>query len=116
MTELRIDGERLWQSLMTMAEIGATAKGGVCRLTLTDEDKRGRDLFRQWCEAAGLQVSIDQMGSMFARRAGTLCSIGKREAGRCQSGHTGQYKASSIHGDVEISVLWQGNCQVQSTG
>ena len=62
MTELRIDGERLWQSLMTMAEIGATAKGGVCRLTLTDEDKRGRDLFRQWCEEAGLQVRIMSLG------------------------------------------------------
>jgi beta-ureidopropionase / N-carbamoyl-L-amino-acid hydrolase len=75
MSDLRVDGARLWQSLMTMAEIGATAKGGVNRQTLTDEDKRGRDLFRRWCEDAGLAVTIDQMGSMFAHRPG-------RDAGR----------------------------------
>ena len=71
MTEMRVNGERLWQSLMTMAEIGATAAGGVNRQTLTDEDRRGRDLFRRWCEEAGLTVSVDRMGSMFARRAGS---------------------------------------------
>ena len=71
MTDIRVDGERLWQSLMTMAEIGATPAGGVNRQTLTDEDKRGRDLFRRWCDEAGLQVSVDRMGSMFARRQGT---------------------------------------------
>jgi N-carbamoyl-L-amino-acid hydrolase len=71
MVELRINGARLWDSLMTMAEIGATANGGVNRQTLTDEDRRGRDLFRTWCEAAGLAVSVDRMGSMFARRRGT---------------------------------------------
>lgn len=71
MNELRVDRERLWQSLMTMAEIGATANGGVDRQTLTDLDKEGRDLFRRWCEDAGLTVTVDQMGSMFARRAGS---------------------------------------------
>jgi N-carbamoyl-L-amino-acid hydrolase len=71
MAEIRVDGERLWQSLMTMAEIGATPAGGVNRQTLTDEDRRGRDLFRTWCEEAGLQVSVDRMGNMFARRQGT---------------------------------------------
>jgi N-carbamoyl-L-amino-acid hydrolase len=71
MTELRVNGERLWRSLMTMAEIGATPNGGVNRQTLTDEDRRGRDLFRAWCEEAGLEVSVDRMGSMFARRQGT---------------------------------------------
>jgi beta-ureidopropionase / N-carbamoyl-L-amino-acid hydrolase len=70
MAELRVDGERLWKSLMRMAEIGATAKGGVCRLTLSDEDRRGRDLFQRWCEEAGLGVGVDRMGSMFARRRG----------------------------------------------
>jgi N-carbamoyl-L-amino-acid hydrolase len=55
---------------MTMAEIGATAKGGVNRQTLTDEDRRGRDLFRSWCEDAGLSVTIDEMGSMFGHRPG----------------------------------------------
>jgi N-carbamoyl-L-amino-acid hydrolase len=71
MTEVRVNGERLWQSLMTMAEIGATPNGGVNRQTLTDEDRRGRDLFRSWCEEAGLHLSVDRMGSMFARRKGT---------------------------------------------
>jgi len=67
---LRIDGERLWRSLMEMARIGATPKGGVCRLALSETDREGRDLFVQWCEEAGLRVSVDQMGNVFARRAG----------------------------------------------
>ena len=53
-----------------MAEIGATPKGGVRRLTLTDVDRRGRDRFRAECEAAGLTVRVDAIGNMFARRAG----------------------------------------------
>ena len=68
--ELRIDGERLWERLMTMAQIGATTKGGVCRVALTDEDKIGRDLFVDWCQQARCAVEIDEMGSIFARRAG----------------------------------------------
>ena len=68
--EIRINGDRLWQRLMTMAQIGATAKGGVCRVTLTDEDKAGRDLFVNWCEAAGLTITVDEMGNIFGRRAG----------------------------------------------
>ena len=71
MQNLTIDSERLWRSLMEMAEIGATEKGGVCRLALTDLDRRGRDLFTRWCEEAGLSVTTDRMGNMFARRAGT---------------------------------------------
>jgi len=70
MENLRINGERLWASLMEMAEIGATPKGGVCRLALTDLDKRGRDLFVRWCEEAGCTVSVDAMGNIFARRPG----------------------------------------------
>ncbi|HSU05237.1 MAG TPA: Zn-dependent hydrolase, partial [Acetobacteraceae bacterium] len=66
----RIDGKRLWDSLMQMAEIGATPRGGVRRLTLTEVDKRGRDRFRALCEAAGLSVRVDAIGNMFARRAG----------------------------------------------
>jgi beta-ureidopropionase / N-carbamoyl-L-amino-acid hydrolase len=69
-TNQRIDGRRLWDSLMAMAEIGATPKGGVRRLTLTDVDKRGRDRFRAECEAAGLAVRVDEIGNMFARRPG----------------------------------------------
>jgi N-carbamoyl-L-amino-acid hydrolase len=66
----RIDGRRLWDSLMEMARIGATAKGGVRRLTLTDIDRQGRDRFRAWCEQAGLAVRVDAIGNMFARRPG----------------------------------------------
>ncbi len=69
-TNQRIDGKRLWDLLMSMAEIGATPKGGVRRLTLTDVDKRGRDRFRAECEAAGLTVRVDAIGNMFARRPG----------------------------------------------
>ncbi len=66
----RIDGKRLWDSLMSMAELGATPKGGVRRITLTEVDKAGRERFRSWCEAAGLTVRVDAIGNMFARRAG----------------------------------------------
>lgn len=69
-TLARVNGQRLWDSLMEMAQIGATAKGGVSRLALTDEDRRGRDLFVAWCEAAGCTVRVDAMGNIFARRAG----------------------------------------------
>jgi N-carbamoyl-L-amino-acid hydrolase len=69
-TEPRINGDRLWASLMEMAKIGATPKGGVCRLALTDLDKQARDLFVQWCEEAGCTVKVDQMGNIFARRPG----------------------------------------------
>ncbi len=67
---LRIDAQRLWDSLMRMAEIGATDKGGVCRLALTDLDRRSRDLWREWCEQAGCTVRIDAVGNLFARRPG----------------------------------------------
>lgn len=67
---LRIDGTRLWDSLMEMAKIGATEKGGVCRLALTDLDKQSRDLFVSWCEDAGCTVTVDAMGNIFARRPG----------------------------------------------
>ena len=67
---LRIDSDRLWQSLTEMARIGATEKGGVCRLALTDEDKQGRDLFIGWCKEAGCAIRVDRMGNIFARREG----------------------------------------------
>src|SRR5215471_18776920 len=69
-TNIRIDSDRLWQSLMELAKIGATEKGGVCRLALTDLDRQARDLFRQWGEAAGCSISVDKMGNIFARRPG----------------------------------------------
>ena len=70
MTELKINADRLWGSLMEMAKIGATPKGGVCRLALTDLDKQSRDLFVQWCKEAGCTVKVDAMGNIFARRPG----------------------------------------------
>ncbi|MFZ3004069.1 MAG: Zn-dependent hydrolase [Undibacterium umbellatum] len=67
---LRINGQRLWDSLMELAQIGATQKGGVKRLALTDLDKQGRDLVVSWAKQAGLTVTIDQIGNVFMRRAG----------------------------------------------
>lgn len=72
MDNLRIDGVRLWNSLMEMAQIGATAKGGVCRLALTDVDRQARDQFVRWCEEAGCKVTVDAIGNVFARREGRL--------------------------------------------
>lgn len=68
--QIRINGQRLWNSIMEMAKIGATDNGGSHRLTLSDEDKVARDLFASWCADAGLSMTIDEMGDMFARRAG----------------------------------------------
>ena len=67
---LQINASRLWQSLMDLAQIGATEKGGVRRLTLTDTDRRGRDQFVSWCKDAGLSVEVDGIGNIFGRRAG----------------------------------------------
>ncbi len=69
-TPLTINAARLWDSLMQMAKIGATPKGGVCRLALTDLDREGRDLFVNWAQAAGCTINVDKMGNVFARRAG----------------------------------------------
>jgi beta-ureidopropionase / N-carbamoyl-L-amino-acid hydrolase len=68
--DLRIDGDRLWASLMALAAVGATDKGGVCRLALTDLDRRGRDLVVSWARQAGLAVTVDRIGNVFMRRAG----------------------------------------------
>ncbi len=70
MKNLTIDGKRLWDSLMEMARIGATEKGGVCRLALTDLDREGRELFVRWAEEAGCTTGFDAMGNLFARRPG----------------------------------------------
>jgi N-carbamoyl-L-amino-acid hydrolase len=68
---LKINSERLWRSLMDLAKIGATEKGGVKRVTLTEVDRRGRDQFVAWCKEAGLAVEVDAIGNIFARRAGS---------------------------------------------
>ncbi len=70
MQHLKIDAQRLWDTLMQTARIGATPKGGICRLTLTDYDRQVRDWFQAQCEALGCTVAIDDMGNMFARRGG----------------------------------------------
>jgi N-carbamoyl-L-amino-acid hydrolase len=75
MKNLTIDPERLWDELMETAQIGATPKGGICRLTLTDLDAQVRDWFKARCEALGCTVAIDDMGNMFARRAGQRADI-----------------------------------------
>ncbi|MFK7746001.1 MAG: Zn-dependent hydrolase [Roseobacter sp.] len=67
---LRIDPDRLWDSLMEMAKIGPGIAGGNNRQTLTDEDAEGRALFKSWCDAAGLDMGVDTMGNMFATREG----------------------------------------------
>ena len=71
MENLRIDPDRLWDSLMEMAKIGPGIAGGNNRQTLTDEDAEGRALFQKWCEDAGMKMGVDTMGNMFASRAGS---------------------------------------------
>jgi len=68
---LGIDHDRLWQSLMTLARIGATDKGGVCRLALTDLDRQARELFIRWAREAGCEIRVDGIGNIFARRPGS---------------------------------------------
>ena len=68
---LRINGDRLWDSLMEMAKIGPGVAGGNNRQTLTDADAEGRALFQSWCDAAGCSMGVDSLGNMFAQRDGT---------------------------------------------
>ena len=68
---LRVNGERLWDSLMEMAKIGPGVAGGNNRQTLTDADAEGRALFQRWCQAAGMTMGVDRMGNIFTRREGT---------------------------------------------
>ncbi len=67
---LAIDGNRLWQRLMTLATIGATPKGGVCRIALSELDRQGRECFKQWAVELGCTLRLDAIGNIFARRAG----------------------------------------------
>src|SRR5271163_1281038 len=70
MQNLQIDPQRLWDTLMETAKFGATPKGGICRLTLSDADRQVRDWFKTRCEALGCTVAVDEVGNMFARRPG----------------------------------------------
>ncbi len=79
--QIRVDGQRLWDSIMTMAEIGPGEQGGSCRLALTDEDRQGRDLFVGWCKDIGCSIEIDDMGNIFARRPGRNSNLPPIAAG-----------------------------------
>ena len=79
--QLRVNGQRLWDSIMTMAEIGPGEEGGSCRLALTDEDKQGRDLFIGWCKDIGCTIELDDMGNIFARREGQNSNLAPIVAG-----------------------------------
>ena len=70
MQNLQINAQRLWDMVMETARIGATAKGGICRLTLTDLDREVRDWFTAQCKALGCTVRVDEVGNMFALRPG----------------------------------------------
>ncbi len=74
-SNFQIDGDRLWAMLMDIARIGATPKGGVCRLALTDVDARGRAWFRERCEKIGLEVRTDAVGNQFARLEGSSAEL-----------------------------------------
>lgn len=69
-SNLRVDGQALWTDLMETARFGGTPKGGIRRLTLTDEDRQVRDWFVKTCESLGCTVTFDSMGNLFARRPG----------------------------------------------
>ena len=70
-SNLKINGDRLWETIMEMAKIGPGIAGGNNRQTLTNEDAEGRALFQKWCDESNLSVGIDKMGNMFARREGS---------------------------------------------
>jgi N-carbamoyl-L-amino-acid hydrolase len=74
-TDLQINAQRLWDSLMETAKIGATPKGGISRLTLTDLDRQVRDWFKGECEKLGCRVTVDEVGNMFAVRAGNRADV-----------------------------------------
>jgi N-carbamoyl-L-amino-acid hydrolase len=74
-TAIRVNGERLWSSVMALAAIGGTQRGGCNRQALTDEDKVGRDLFVSWTQALGCTVTVDEVGNIFASRAGEDASL-----------------------------------------
>src|SRR5215469_7107908 len=75
MQNLQINAQRLWDTVMETARIGATPKGGICRLTLTDLDREVRDWFKAQAESLGCSVTVDDMGTIFARRAGQRADV-----------------------------------------
>lgn len=68
--DMRVDIDRFWSTIEASAKIGQGRPGGLSRLTLSDSDREMRDVFAGWCKEAGLTVSVDEVGNMFARRDG----------------------------------------------
>ena len=81
MNKLQVNEKRLWNTIMETAKFGGTEKGGICRLTLSDADRQVRDWFVEQCQTAGCTVSIDEMGSIFARRPGKVDTLPPIAAG-----------------------------------
>lgn len=75
MPAISVNGQRLWQSLMDLARIGATPKGGNARLALTALDGQGRDLVTGWMREAGLEIRVDRIGNIFGSRMGRNPSL-----------------------------------------
>lgn len=106
--DLHISGERLSARLMEMAQIGATPKGGVCRVALSDEDQADQDLFIQWCRGAGCTATVDQIGNIFTQRAGSDKDLPAIIAGsHLDSQPTGgkmesECRAAGIEGRLEV--------------
>jgi hypothetical protein len=97
MGNLQVNRERLWASLMALGEIGATPKGGVCRLAASDLDGEARRRFIQWCKEAGCSVSVDRIGNIFARRPPS-------EGDRRRSRHlVGAIATTKKHGFADIT-------------
>ena len=107
---LQVDGERLWASLMELAQIGATEKGGVCRLAASDLDGEARRLFIRWCEEAGCTVTIDRIGNIFARRPGRDPALPPVIA------HASLQIGSAILVEAGLSFLGLGDPNVVSWG
>ncbi len=74
-SNLAINPQRLWDQIMETASYGATQKGGIKRLTLSDDDKKVRDWFKKECEALGCTVTVDAVGNMFALKSGRKNSL-----------------------------------------
>jgi len=102
----RINGERLWNSLMEMAKHGATAKGGVCRLALTDSDIAGRDLFCSWCRDTGLDVRVDQVGNILARRQGRNRAANTVATGSHVDSQPTGGKFDGVYGVLAVPIVW----------
>src|SRR3546814_1480304 len=90
---LKVNGDRLWDSLMEMAKIGPGVAGGNCRLALSDFDREGRDLFVRWCKEAGCAIAVDRMGNIFARRPGSDPSLAPVATGSRSEEHTSELQS-----------------------